>query len=324
MSEIELPCTPNDLSSHVITLRHYVDEFVGLAHVSEPLARARYNKVIALIHGMCACLDEAEAEGVDSSLLAALVKPVVDIQRASPFIRRIHEWPRGYPGDFETIEYILEGFNRAPPDTLAYLCEQYALNSAPVYQHRNKILLQQQKLEQIASSTPNARVLVVAAGGGADLRDARDVLVATGAIVVVNDADPDAIELCQTRLDSLHAHYVCGNVFDVMPSLRALGPYDLILAGGLFDYVPTAHLRRLLRKFSSALKDGGQLMFSNIAAGNPYRSSMRYFASWALIERTAEEVRQLASCLGDGVATRIGRDLSGLSWIIECYKQNHR
>ncbi len=29
-----------------------------------------------------------------------------NIFKESPFINRTHTWPRGYPGDFETIEYI--------------------------------------------------------------------------------------------------------------------------------------------------------------------------------------------------------------------------
>ena len=34
--------------------------------------------------------------------------PLREAVRQSPFLQRAQDWPRGYQGDFETIEYILE------------------------------------------------------------------------------------------------------------------------------------------------------------------------------------------------------------------------
>ena len=47
----------------------------------------------------------------------------------SPFVRRLQTWPRGYPGDFETVEYIMNAENRAEPGTLDYWLEQHTLTS---------------------------------------------------------------------------------------------------------------------------------------------------------------------------------------------------
>ena len=41
------------------------------------------------------------------------------IHGKSPFIRRAQIWPRGYPGDFETIEYLVHPINRAAKVVLA-------------------------------------------------------------------------------------------------------------------------------------------------------------------------------------------------------------
>lgn len=38
----------------------------------------------------------------------------------SPFISRLQSWPRGYPGDFETIESLVQQINRATPGTEPY------------------------------------------------------------------------------------------------------------------------------------------------------------------------------------------------------------
>ena len=51
--------------------------------------------------------------------------PLREAVRQSPFLQRAQDWPRGYQGDFETIEYILEAKNRAGENTLGYVVEDF-------------------------------------------------------------------------------------------------------------------------------------------------------------------------------------------------------
>jgi hypothetical protein len=39
-------------------------------------------------------------------------------------MQRCQEWPRGYAGDFETIEYMVSGANQSLPDTLGWHIEK--------------------------------------------------------------------------------------------------------------------------------------------------------------------------------------------------------
>ncbi|MGE0816556.1 MAG: class I SAM-dependent methyltransferase [Vicinamibacterales bacterium] len=246
----------------------------------------------------------------------------------SPFIRRLQEWPRGYPGDFETVEYILEQRNRATPGTLAYYLEQYALDSPIAQQHRNKVALQAQTLlDAVADAEEEgraARILVLACGSGADVALVQRSLVRRDVQIVLLDQDHDALAFAMARLGALRDRVapVGRNVLKGLGSVRDLGPYDLVLAGGLFDYLPDAVAVSLLRYVHDRLlAPGGRMFFTNIAEDDPYRLWIECLGNWNLIHRSAADVSRLAARAGFvDAATEVGRDRTGLALIVSCQR----
>jgi extracellular factor (EF) 3-hydroxypalmitic acid methyl ester biosynthesis protein len=69
--------------------------------------------------------------------------------------------------------------------------------------------------------------------------------------------------------------------------------FDLVVAGGLFDYLPDRWAVTTLRAIRRMMAPGGRLLFSNIAAGNPFRPWLEYLAEWRLIERHETDLRRL-------------------------------
>lgn len=61
----------------------------------------------------------------------------------SVFMKRCQVWPRGYAGDFETIEYLAGAVNGSKPGTIAWHFEQILLESPVTQQHRNKLTCQE-------------------------------------------------------------------------------------------------------------------------------------------------------------------------------------
>jgi hypothetical protein len=52
--------------------------------------------------------------GVPPGRILQLVARAREVHARSPFVRRLQSWPRGYPGDFETVEYLLSQEVMAP------------------------------------------------------------------------------------------------------------------------------------------------------------------------------------------------------------------
>ena len=149
--------------------------------------------------------------------------------------------PRDYPGDFETVEYILDRRNRATEGTFGCGVEQVALDSPVAEQHRNKVRLQAQAIlggALLHRERPGgARVLVLAWGGAADVQMVEHELAALGTHVVLVDQDADALALARLPRLAPKLTKVCRNVIRGLVAVRAHGPFDIVVAGGLFDYL---------------------------------------------------------------------------------------
>lgn len=136
---------------------------------------------------------------------------------------------------------------------------------------------------------------------------------------VLVDSDAEALAFARQRLDRLsdRCQFVRGRVPRVLtaPALRdASGQFDLIVAGGLFDYLQDDWAIATLRLARRMIAPNGRLILSNIAAGNPFRAWLEYLAEWTLIEREPEDLgRLLAAADFPSEHLHISRDSSGLA-----------
>ena len=298
-----------------------VEAFVSSASrlkVTEPGANLRFG---ALFYGLGADIARAEQAGLTRAEIREMVAPVREMLARSPFVRRAQVWPRGYSGDFETIEQVMAQANHAPEGTVAWLIESYCLGSPFAQQHRNKVAHQAALITKaVLRPGPQARVLLIAAGAAPDLRLVPPQIAGHGCRFVLNDHDQAALDLAEDLLGPVArcCTFIPGNVLRALPALTAQGPYDLVLAGGLFDYLPDRAARFVAGQAINRLcKPGGLFYFSNIGTGNPYRCWAEYVSDWVLIERDEPGIRRL---LDDAYALirsiRIHRDPTGLSFLI--------
>ncbi|TPQ22216.1 class I SAM-dependent methyltransferase [Streptomyces sporangiiformans] len=168
-------------------------------------------------------------------------------------------------------------------------------------QHRNKIAHQAALIEStlgsdpadVPSTAPRAtgrRILLIASGGAADLRRVDPALLHPADRLVLNDVDPDALQHALTHLPPATRVQTAAAPDNVLRTAAHLaadhGPFDLILAGGHFDYLER-FARALIRTTLSRLcRPGGTFYFSNIATPNPYAALMTHIGRWNLVERT--------------------------------------
>jgi extracellular factor (EF) 3-hydroxypalmitic acid methyl ester biosynthesis protein len=297
-----------------------VDELCVLAG-ADLRDSARLHDVALAVHGLCRACAAAEQEQLPRESILALGQRARAIHRRSPFIERLQTWPRGYQGDFETVDYLMRQQVRAPEGTIEYWLEYLALSSPIAQQHRNKTLVQGREImTALGSGAADPRILVLASGSCPDLVAIEDWLVERRAQVVICDGDAEALACARGRLARLGERLTCvhGSVLGSHARLTPFGPFDVIAAGGLFDYLPERQATFLLRViWERLLAPGGRLFFTNIARGNPFRLWIEYMADWRLIERSEDEMRTLlAAGCGGHSAPSLRRDGSGLAWLL--------
>lgn len=254
------------------------------------------------------------AAAVPDEDIATIVGPVRAACGRSPFLRDEEEWVRGYPGDSRLVEHVMAHANAGAPGTLGWHVEANLQTSAISQQLRNRVLHQARLISDVLTAQRNGprAVLLLAAGGAADLRAIPPGVVRPGDRFVLNDVDPDALTLASKRLGLLNDRttMVPGNVFRAIGPLAELGPFDLVLAGGLYDYLNDRAAQRLTDAVLTRLcRPGALFHLSAIAAGNPFRWTMEYLMGWSLIERDEAAVRALVP----GCEVSVGHDPTGLA-----------
>jgi extracellular factor (EF) 3-hydroxypalmitic acid methyl ester biosynthesis protein len=247
--------------------------------------------------------------------------PLRQIVRESPFLQRAQDWPRGYQGDFQTINQILEQRNQAPVDTLGYIIEDYFIQSPICSQHINKVEQQRQLITETLAANNHAKIISIGCGTSEDLKQAIPQIQASRAAITLVDNDEDALAYSRQQLRpvSTHINLIHGNIYKIMR--RLTDQYDLVLIGGVFDYLTSKAIVTILSSLRHNLTNNGKLFFTNIDEGNPYRVFMEYMANWCLIERSANYLVDLT--IASGWSARdihVTKDYTQLTHLVEVRK----
>jgi LSD1 subclass zinc finger protein len=301
-------------------LRQSVANFTALEDLITDGTSQMYHKIVAGMHDLCFHILVAEKNGVPRKEIEAIIKPARDIHSRSVFVKRLQEWPRKYPGDFETLEYICNQENKSLYGTIEYFIEDYALNSTVAQQHRNKIYKQSEIiLNSLLNGRENQKLLSVGCGGCRDLLNIENYISNVKCEIVLNDIESDALALSRERLKNFdNVQLVPGNIIQALRKVENLGPFDLVVTGGLFDHLSDKHLSFFLKRASKSLLNGNStLFFTNSTEGNPFRVWIEYLADWKLFYRSKDHIMELLTDAGfPQNSIKIENDATNLTFLV--------
>ena len=301
-------------------LRQSVANFTSLEDLITDGTSQLYHRVVAGMHDLCFHILEAEKNKVPRKEIEEIIKPARDIHSRSVFVKRLQEWPRKYPGDFETLEYICNQENQSTYGTVEYFIEDYALNSTIAQQHRNKIYKQSEIiLTSLLKGRGNQKLLSVGCGGCRDLLNIENYISNIKCEIVLNDIENDALELSRKRLRNFdNIQLVHGNIIQALRKVESLGPFDLVVTGGLFDHLSDKHLYFFLKRASKSLLNGNStLFFTNATEGNPFQVWIEYLADWKLNYRSKDTIMKLLNDAGFSEGSiKIEKDATGLTFLV--------
>jgi extracellular factor (EF) 3-hydroxypalmitic acid methyl ester biosynthesis protein len=240
----------------------------------------------------------------------------------SPFVRRAQEWPKGYQGDFETIEHIISEKNKAMPGTAGYVIENFFISADICRQHNNKVKRQAALIADAIKINSHAKILSVGCGTSQDIKENIEIIKKSQVQITLVDVDADALKYSRQAVEEISSHVktIQGNIYKIVRTLD--DKYDAVVIGGVFDYLSEKAIIRILAALKNNMKSGGTIFFTNITNNNPYRIYMEYLSDWMLIERSAEDINRLLKESGcNEMDIEIKTDSTGLAWLvsIKCY-----
>ena len=302
----------------------------GGGHVPEATALAAEKTFLGLCRVVNTTIGEASSENssVKAELGARLQREILPFVLLTKTTERFYSKPRGYAGDFKTIEMI---YRNRPAGTgrIGPLLDRCFLNSPIAKAIRNRRLLLAQEITRTVEANNGAAHLTCLACGPAEevfdvfqrLNDCRQVQAS------LVDIDLQALAYVGHRRDKAKLQNRV-NLINANLVYLALGrqkleltDQDLIYSVGLIDYFNDKFVVKLLNWIHGRLRPGGKVMLGNFHPKNYCREIMDYVLEWRLIHRSEEDMHRLFTYSAFGRSCTLTQlEAEGISLISECVK----
>ena len=243
---------------------------------------------------------------------------------------RIYSKPRGYAGDFLTIEMIYqdaeEGVGRIGP-----LLDRCFLDEPPAIAVKNRrgLLVEEIRSVMTERQEETAHVTSMASGPAAEIFDVFAMLPSPGQLqATLIDIDLQALAFVSDKADQRklkrQIKLVNGNLVYLATGRQELKlpPQDLVYSIGLIDYFSDKFVISLLDYVHGLLKPGGKVILGNFHPRNTGKALMDHILEWQLIHRTEEDMDRLYRSSAFGTpCSRIRFEDQGINLFAECIKQ---
>ena len=233
--------------------------------------------------------------GVGDALKAELL-PLVQLSETGA---RYYSKPRGYAGDYQTLEMI---YRNTPARTgVAQVLDACMLNLAAAKAIRNRRhLLAAEILSSFMAASKEFHVASLGCGPVAEIFDVLDRADDRGRLQVsCIDIDREALTYVEARareqgvadrIRTFHANLI---YLATGKQELDLAPQDLIYSAGLIDSFSDDLAVTLIDWMHDKLRPGGRVLIANVHPRNPSRGLMDHVLDWRLTHRDEAQMSAL-------------------------------
>ena len=216
-----------------------------------------------------------------------------------PVTRHSAERPRGYAGDAALLDYIY-GAVPLPPGTtdLGRRLHEWGFQAPAQKSVRARRDLLSRHVDEVADRTGGgAEILSVACGHLREAAQSQAVRRQYFRRYVGLDQDAESLALARRELGHAGVDLVQDSICRLAFGRLDLGPFDLVYAAGLYDYLPDALATRLTTALFAMLKPHGRLLVANFVPGLRDIAYMEVVMDWHLTYREAPHMVLLSAGL---------------------------
>lgn len=271
---------------------------------------------------------DAITEAIDDKIIAKEIKRafrsrVYDWVYQSRIGQRTIERPRGYQGDYKTIDIFYD--NKPLSEGLGLYFDTHILTRHYAVAVRNRLHKMVAMLEEFVSQSrlETIKILNVACGPCREMLEwfALPRKAGKNLLFTCLDQDQEALEYSKEKLRNLsegvELRFVAEDVANMVKkpeqSAKLLRTQHLIYSVGLADYLPDRILRKMVHFCFDLLEPNGQLVVTHKDRAKHKPITPDWLCDWTFISRDEEQfldVLQLNSL--PGASCRVERDESQL------------
>lgn len=249
--------------------------------------------------------------------------------------QRTIERPRGYQGDYKTIDIFYD--NKSLSEGLGLYFDTHILTRHYAIAVRNRL---QKMVAMLGDFITNGgfetiKILNVACGPCREMREffSSPQKSEKKLLFTCLDQDQEALEYSKEKLQNLPKHvgvrFVAEDVANMVKKpeqfSRLLGTQHLIYSIGLADYLPDRVLRKLVHFCFDLLEPNGQLVVTHKDRAKHKPVTPDWLCDWTFISRDEEQfLNVLQLNLLSDASYRVERDESQLIMFLYITKRTHR
>ena len=213
---------------------------------------------------------------------------------------RFYAKPRGYAGDFYSIEQI---YNREALGTsrIGNLLDECFLDEPAAVAVRNRRALLADEIQKtLREKNRPIRIMSLASGPAREIFDVFESIEDPTKIqATLIDIDLQALAFVEDQLKNKpyrrQIELVNGNLVYLATGRQKLDvlPQDLIYSIGLIDYFNDTWVKTLLNFIYQRLAPAGKTILGNFHPGNGTRGLMDFVLDWRLIHRDENQMNEL-------------------------------
>ena len=280
------------------------------------------NDIVSKAEGLKGKISDPEVIGKIKDSFRSLVSSWIF---KSPGSYRCLEKPKGYPGDYETLEIIYDRKVLSETRDLGYYFDMYFLNNPYAEAVRKrKDKLKQLLTNYIARSEKPLKILNLACGGCKELRDIcherPGKVINKDVSFYCLDWDAEALDFSREQLggapENFHISFVRDNILSFIRRTGFFdenGQMDVIYSIGLADYFRDRILRAMMHCAYKGLRPGGRFIIAHKDKEISFSHvPPEWFGDWTFFQRNEQELYSLISETGlDWSEIKIDRDETG-------------
>ncbi len=216
-------------------------------------------------------------------------------------MKRALEKPRGYPGDYQMLEYI---YNNEPiSEGIGHYFDKGFLDSELVRSVINRKNMTKEVIKTLIKDGKNLKILNLASGSCREIREMLDEGVKTNFSLTCLDQDEDAIAFSQNALkNAIDVSFLKDDILSITKEEKKalLSDKDLIYSIGLIDYLPDRILKKIIKSIYDNLKPGAILLLSHKDHGVYTPMQEDWLSDWKFVPRDEKKMTSLLNDIGIG------------------------
>lgn len=275
-----------------------VDREVANAEVDETSAQ---RDVSAACSALSTVLDEHAEPGTSGADVVGsyIFGETFTFFLLSRLLERAFTKPRGYAGDYYTMELVYD--NEADgAGRLGCYIDRWALELPSAQAVRNRRMLMAATIRETRPQADAGLLVTSLASGSA--RELFDVFTSPESAVghaTCIDLDYEALSFASRRAKAIgvtdRITFARDNVIDLAAGSgrTRVPPQDLIYSAGLIDWLQDGEVEGLIDWMYDHLRPGGLAVLGNFDPADPDRSFLTNILEWPVVYRSEEDLRAL-------------------------------